>query len=390
MPGLDDSPEAEARREHWRARRRRRARPPPRAADAGASLAAQAAAEGRAALSEGLSGYWETLAANSWVSSSASSVDEEEADEEGSAAAAEGAGAGAGAGPSSSSGVGGVGGVGVGGGGGGGGSGGTVTPDELAAALRAGSAAVLDVRGAREWEWGKIKGARHAPFVLSKGSSLNPTVEPNPGFLAAAAAAAPNKGRPVIVYGAGSAPAPEEDAVYVSKEMFVSLAPGGAGGEVHWVVGSGRRRWALTGAEEGARAARASPAPLTLRGRMPTPAPLPPPLSQRQDFAAAAAAALREAGYASVAELAGGYRSWDLAYRPDGRRRAKGAFRDKSSGEGPGRAGPGGGWAGFGGGCLCRTALAQQSPAPRRARPVLSPPPKTHPPGELEYWTASN
>jgi hypothetical protein len=51
-----------------------------------------------------------------------------------------------------------------------------------------------------------------------------------------------------------------------------------------------------------------------------------------QDVVAAAAAALQSQGYCSLRELAGGYRAWDLQYRPDGRRRAKGAFRDKSSG----------------------------------------------------------
>lgn len=51
-----------------------------------------------------------------------------------------------------------------------------------------------------------------------------------------------------------------------------------------------------------------------------------------QDIVAAAARALQAAGYPTLSELAGGYRAWDLQYRPDGRRRAKGAFRDKSSG----------------------------------------------------------
>jgi hypothetical protein len=46
-----------------------------------------------------------------------------------------------------------------------------------------------------------------------------------------------------------------------------------------------------------------------------------------------AAAALRDAGFTAVARLEGGYRAWDLAYRPDGRRRAKGNFRDTSSGD---------------------------------------------------------
>lgn len=58
-----------------------------------------------------------------------------------------------------------------------------VTPDELAAALKARQAVALDVRGAREAEWGKIKGCKHAPFISMGGSSLNPEVKPNPGFL---------------------------------------------------------------------------------------------------------------------------------------------------------------------------------------------------------------
>ena len=43
--------------------------------------------------------------------------------------------------------------------------------------------------------------------------------------------------------------------------------------------------------------------------------------------------ALLDAGYTAVSELAGGYRSWDLAYRPDGRKRERGNWADKSSGE---------------------------------------------------------
>jgi hypothetical protein len=39
-----------------------------------------------------------------------------------------------------------------------------------------------------------------------------------------------------------------------------------------------------------------------------------------------AAAELRDAGYSAVSELDGGFRAWDLAYRPDGRRRAKGSW----------------------------------------------------------------
>lgn len=48
---------------------------------------------------------------------------------------------------------------------------------------------------------------------------------------------------------------------------------------------------------------------------------------------AAAARELQAAGYTQLSELVGGFRQWDLQYRPDGRPRARGAFRDKSSGE---------------------------------------------------------
>ncbi|KAI3427344.1 hypothetical protein D9Q98_010261 [Chlorella vulgaris] len=46
----------------------------------------------------------------------------------------------------------------------------------------------------------------------------------------------------------------------------------------------------------------------------------------------AAAAALQSQGYRLLQELAGGYRACDLQYHPVGRRRAKGAFRDKAPG----------------------------------------------------------
>jgi hypothetical protein len=80
--------------------------------------------------------------------------------------------------------------------------------------------------------------------------------------------------------------------------------------------------------------------------------PRPPFLpSFKQDIVAAAAAELAAAGYHDLAELAGGYRAWDLAYRPDGRRRARGAFRDKSSGEWMGGEGRVVRWCSVG--CVC-------------------------------------
>lgn len=49
-----------------------------------------------------------------------------------------------------------------------------VGPDELAAALQRRAVVALDVRGAKEFEWGRIKGAAHAPYVLVSGPSLSP------------------------------------------------------------------------------------------------------------------------------------------------------------------------------------------------------------------------
>lgn len=162
-----------------------------------------------------------------------------------------------------------------------------VTPDELAAALRSRSVVALDVRSVREWDWGRIKGAAHAPYVVTSGSSLAPEVRPNPDFLQAAAQALgpPGASRPAVLYGPGAPLDADASASFVSKEAFVSIAPNG------------------TGQVDG------------------------------EDIVAAAARALQAAGYPTLSELAGGYRAWDLQYRPDGRRRAKGAFRDKSSGD---------------------------------------------------------
>lgn len=52
------------------------------------------------------------------------------------------------------------------------------TPDELAAALRDRSVVAIDVRSARDWDWGRIKGAAHAPYAVTSGSSLAPEVGP--------------------------------------------------------------------------------------------------------------------------------------------------------------------------------------------------------------------
>jgi rhodanese-related sulfurtransferase len=247
MPGVDDSPEAvEAQQQKWR-RRRWGSRPTRQEAEAGASerAAAAAAARGRAAAAEGLGAYWESLAQNSWVTSSEEEQlpsDSEErrpaADEQRQHMDSSGSGNGGGnSSPKSATGAG-VGGdaaaaaVSPGGWP-------LVTPDDLAAALRSKSAVVLDVRTARDWEWGKIKGAAHCPFIESKGSSLSPTIERNPRFLDHAKSKAPDKGRHVIVYGPGRAQTAEEGAVFVSKELFVSLAPGAAGGEEWQVRGRG-------------------------------------------------------------------------------------------------------------------------------------------------------
>ncbi|KAI3427347.1 hypothetical protein D9Q98_010264 [Chlorella vulgaris] len=163
-----------------------------------------------------------------------------------------------------------------------------ISPDELWAATRSGGVRVLDVRSAREWDWGRIKGAIHTPIVLAAGPATNPAAAKlNPGFMEAATAAlgSPDAAPPIVLYGPGTPLHSQAAAAYVSKEQFVSIAPAGA---------------------------------VQVEG---------------QDIVAAAAAALQSQGYCSLRELAGGYRAWDLQYRPDGRRRAKGAFRDKSSGE---------------------------------------------------------
>ena len=147
-----------------------------------------------------------------------------------------------------------------------------VTPDELAAGLKSRQLVALDVRAAREAEWGRIKGAKQAPYVVASGSSLAPDVRPNPAFPEAARAAL---GPPeactatVVLYGPGSTLSSDTSEALVSKEKFVSIAPNGMA---------------------------------TVDG---------------QDIVAAAAAALQAAGYPAeqLAELVGGFRAWDLQVR---------------------------------------------------------------------------
>jgi hypothetical protein len=251
MPGVDDGPDALAAREARGLRRRRRPRAPRRVVEAEASQAASDGAVGRAALSEEMASYWQKMAASSWVSgsfdpsevmrsasdgengdygeapSAASSQSEAEGSEAEDEPAAAGSSGSSGAWPPA------------------------LSPDAVAAAISSGSAMVLDVRSARDHEWGKVKGSIHAPFVLSKGTALNPTVDRNPGFLAAVAAKVKDPSRPVILYGPGRANL-DENAVYVSKEMFVSLAPAGAAagdevGAVRTLVCFVRVMWGVLG-----------------------------------------------------------------------------------------------------------------------------------------------
>jgi len=199
--------------------------------------------------------------------------------------------------------------------------------------LKSGSAAVLDVRSARDYEWGKIKGALHAPVVVSRGSSLNPVTEPNPGFVAAVAARVRDRAAPVVLYGPGRAD-DRADSVYVSKEMFVSLVPIRKGDKEVGGAGGARR-----GDGGGFYVAIANPLLLLIHSttlikhKSPSPhthahvcTPSPRPPKPLQDVVQSAAAALRDAGYTAITELEGGFRAWDLTYRPDGRRRAKGSW----------------------------------------------------------------
>jgi rhodanese-related sulfurtransferase len=116
-----------------------------------------------------------------------------------------------------------------------------VSHDELAAALRARAVVALDVRSARDAEWGRIKGAIPAPYVVTTGTTLAPETRPNPAFLEAACKALGPPGaaaRPAVLYGPGVPLDSDTKERFVSKEVFVSIAPNGAAtidGEV--------RRW---------------------------------------------------------------------------------------------------------------------------------------------------
>lgn len=234
-----------------------------------------------------------------------------------------------------------------------------VTPDELAEALRARRAVVLDLRTAREVDWGKIKGSVHAPFATTSGSSLAPEVHRNPCFLDAARAklGPPGAAGPAVVLVGPGAPLEESTTEkFVSKEKFVSTCPTGVAivdGEVSgqaagpWVQPAGLLlplgSWGPSHSHCHTLTMVPSAAPVI--PHLPPPACSPPHLPLNpclQDIVAAAAAVLQEAGYSQLSELVGGYRQWDMLYRADGRPRARGAFRDKSSG-GPGA----GGWGNF-------------------------------------------
>ena len=154
----------------------------------------------------------------------------------------------------------------------------TLSPDEVHAAMR-GDTAVIDVRSVREWDWGKIKGAVHCPVVLTTGSSLNPGTKPNPDFVKLVSHKFPDRTKAIVLYGSST------------KESM-----------------------ARKGKSEGA-----------FKSRVPT--------SEGEDLVALAMELIVAAGYGSVGELADGYVAWDLAYRPDGRRREKGNWADRSSGE---------------------------------------------------------
>lgn len=135
-----------------------------------------------------------------------------------------------------------------------------ILPDELAAALRDRSRRVvaLDVRSAREAEWGRIKNSAAAPFVVVSGSQLAPTTARSPDFLAAARAALgpPDSAAHAVLFGPGTDLDASTKEAFVSKEKFVSIAPSGTGvidGEVSrlrcWsaLLGCGCRRIAGAG-----------------------------------------------------------------------------------------------------------------------------------------------
>lgn len=197
-----------------------------------------------------------------------------------------------------------------------------VTADDVAAALASGSAAVLDVRTLKEWEWGRIKGAVHCPVVVATGSSLNPGIQANVAkFADQVAAKFPRKAQPLVLVASGAEAA----------------------------TGDGKQQAAAKGA---------------FVSRVQA-------VSGDLDLVALAVEALLAQGYTAVSELHGGFKvgkklvcpaclpnylqfkgachdmcpfvrapcrghrrqAYDLGYRPDGRKREKGKWADKSSGE---------------------------------------------------------
>lgn len=224
--------------------------------------------------------------------------------------------------------------------------------------------------------------------MLAKGSSLSPTLEPNPDFISAATAKAGGREAAIVLYGPGRADK-SENAVYVSKEMFVSLSSSFVGEVIELFfyfhlrsryLGKSLLKEQPCATEQPVRHMIGSEHTLT-----PACAPTNTRTHDRkQDVVLQAAEALRDAGFTAVSQLDGGYRcasvvstllatllctqprlgaclravllkvttaamnllsamclyhpafarrAWDLAYRPDGRRRAKGNFRDTTSGE---------------------------------------------------------
>jgi rhodanese-related sulfurtransferase len=155
-----------------------------------------------------------------------------------------------------------------------------LSADQVAKSLAQKSALVIDVRSSKEAEWGKIKGSLACPFTIISGSSMSPvvTAQKEPFLKLVSQAAKDSKSIAIILV--GSAP-PDESQHGQSKEVFKSKA-------------------------------------LSL---------------STEDYVEKAALALLENGYSNVAELGGGFTAYDLSYRPDGRRREKGSWKDKSSGE---------------------------------------------------------
>lgn len=155
-----------------------------------------------------------------------------------------------------------------------------VSADDVARSLHQKSAVVIDIRSAKEIEWGKIKGSATCPFTIISGSSMSPIVSRNDSFLKLVANLVGNNiSSKIILVGSVSDSRLQHGQ---SKEKFKSKAVS---------------------------------------------------LSTTEDYVLMAALTLTEAGYTDLSELEGGFTAYDLRYRPDGKRREVGNWRDKSSGE---------------------------------------------------------